>query len=86
MNLAWLLGRISVSCRWCWSRCDKPVGAERTEWAAQDGPLRRSTRRYSPQRDEFYPQCRSRVCNKLGGVLRKALVGFNSSILILNFD
>ncbi len=24
-------GRISVSCRWCWSRCDKPVRAERTE-------------------------------------------------------
>jgi len=32
-------------------RCDKPVRAERTEWAAQDDPLRRSTRR-----DEFHRQ------------------------------
>jgi hypothetical protein len=34
------------------SRCDKPVRAERTEDLGQ--PLRRSTRRYSSQRDEFH--------------------------------
>src|SRR5881409_2263290 len=42
------VGRISVSCRWCLSRCDKPVRVERTEWAALDGrcaALRGATRR-----------------------------------------
>src|SRR5436309_3720693 len=38
---------------WCLSRCDKPVRVERTEWAARR-PLRRSTRRDSSQREEFY--------------------------------
>src|SRR5438093_257018 len=49
-------GRISVSWLWGLSRCDKPVRVERTEWAAPDGPLRRSTRRNSSQRDEFHLQ------------------------------
>src|SRR5881296_4530351 len=49
-------GRISVSWLWGLSRCDKPVRVERTEWAALDGPLRRSTRRNSSQRDEFHLQ------------------------------
>src|SRR5438093_2153890 len=42
--------------RWGLSRCEKPVRVERTEWAALDGPLRRSTRRNSSQRDEFHLQ------------------------------
>src|SRR5881296_824273 len=42
--------------RWGLSRCDKPVRVERTEGAALDGPLRRSTRRNSSQRDEFHLQ------------------------------
>src|SRR5438093_1893913 len=42
--------------RWGLSRCDKPVRVERTEGAALDGPLRRSTRRNSSQRDELHLQ------------------------------
>src|SRR5213593_438631 len=32
-----LLRRISICCRWCLSRCDKPVRVQRTEWAAPAG-------------------------------------------------
>src|SRR2546425_7576003 len=50
-------GRISISCRWCLSRCDKPVRVERTEWTAPDGrcaALRGATRRSatSPTADQ----------------------------------
>src|SRR3989441_2198626 len=58
-------GASQCSCRWCSSRCDKPVRVERTEWAALGGrcaALRGATRRSATSATTW--RCRALLSNE----------------------